>query len=296
MQVGLSPSPLFHNAAVFNSSLVADHAGDGTAESLPGSARAPAATQQAIDAGSAEQTNSGTQEDARSSDDRLPGARDRAEEGKKTDEGAPGKDSSATDGLSEKEFSEEETRIIESLQRRDRAVRAHEAAHLAAAGRYANGGASYSTEVGPDGRTYAIGGEVPIDMSAEQTPEATLMKALTLQAAALAPSDPSGADRAVAAAAAQMARRAMVQMSRLQQADGDVPELGATDAAPKSSEATNDGESDKIGLASETAREEPESRSRAAENRREQLSRAYAAMSATSGQGTLKCPACDSIH
>ena len=69
---------------------------------------------------------------------------------------------------------------------------------MAAAGGYAAGGPSYTTTQGPDGRTYAIGGEVPIDMSAERTREATLRKAQTVRAAALAPADPSGADKAIA--------------------------------------------------------------------------------------------------
>ena len=45
---------------------------------------------------------------------------------------------------------------------------------------------------GPDGQRYAIGGEVPIDLSAVPgNPQATLQKALTIRRAALAPTDPS---------------------------------------------------------------------------------------------------------
>ena len=84
---------------------------------------------------------------------------------------------------------------------------------MAAAGGYAAGGPSYTTQQGPDGRSYAIGGEVPIDMSAERTPEATLRKAQTIRAAAMAPADPSGADKAIAAAASQMAQAAQAQMA-----------------------------------------------------------------------------------
>ena len=125
----------------------------------------------------------------------------------KGEEKAPGLKSS------DAELSEDEKRVVEQLQRRDRAVRAHEAAHLAAAGGYAAGGPSYTTQQGPDGRSYAIGGEVPIDMSAERTPEATLRKAQTIRAAAMAPADPSGADKAIAAAASQMAQAAQAQMA-----------------------------------------------------------------------------------
>ncbi len=50
---------------------------------------------------------------------------------------------------------------------------------------------------------YAVGGEVKIDTSPERTPEATVSKMQQVRRAALAPADPSGTDRAVAAEAAQ---------------------------------------------------------------------------------------------
>src|SRR5689334_13845370 len=54
---------------------------------------------------------------------------------------------------------------ISKLSETDRHVRSHEQAHLAAAGAYASGGASYTYEKGPDGNEYAVAGEVPIDVS-----------------------------------------------------------------------------------------------------------------------------------
>ncbi len=90
----------------------------------------------------------------------------------------------------------------------DREVRAHEAAHLAAAGGLAQGGASFDTVRGPDGRPYAIGGEVSIDVSPGRTPEETIAKAQQIRSAALAPADPSAQDYRVAAQAAQMAQQA----------------------------------------------------------------------------------------
>ena len=71
-------------------------------------------------------------------------------------------------------LSEQELKQVQELKTRDREVRAHEAAHLAAAGSLAIGGASYSYQRGPDGVQYAVGGEVSIDTSAvEGDPEAT---------------------------------------------------------------------------------------------------------------------------
>jgi hypothetical protein len=109
----------------------------------------------------------------------------------------------------DKLLSEAERKQVEELKQRDREVKAHEAAHKAAAGGNAKGGASYDYRTGPDGRQYAVGGHVDIDVSPVQgNPRATLQKAETVQRAALAPADPSGQDRAVAAAAAQMALQA----------------------------------------------------------------------------------------
>jgi hypothetical protein len=59
-----------------------------------------------------------------------------------------------------------------------------------------------------------VAGEVSIDVSPAQTPEQTIAKAKRIQAAALAPADPSSQDRAVAAQAAQMAAKARIELSR----------------------------------------------------------------------------------
>ncbi|MCC6587286.1 MAG: hypothetical protein IT168_11390 [Bryobacterales bacterium] len=102
---------------------------------------------------------------------------------------------------------------LEKLKKIDRDVHAHEQAHLAAAGAYATGGASFQYTTGPDGQRYAVAGEVPIDTSpVPGDPEATIRKARVIQAAASAPADPSSQDRAVAAAAAQMESRAQMDI------------------------------------------------------------------------------------
>lgn len=98
--------------------------------------------------------------------------------------------------------SREEQAEIEKLRKRDQEVRAHEQAHIAAAGGLAKGGATFSVQRGPDGKEYAVGGEVNIDTSPiAGNPEATIRKAQQIRAAALAPADPSPQDRAVAASA-----------------------------------------------------------------------------------------------
>lgn len=103
--------------------------------------------------------------------------------------------------------------LIDRLKTRDTEVRQHEQAHLAAAGGMAVSGASYTYQRGPNGVDYAIGGEVHIDTSPGRTPEETIARARTIQAAALAPADPSGPDRAVAAQAQQMEQQARAELA-----------------------------------------------------------------------------------
>jgi hypothetical protein len=103
--------------------------------------------------------------------------------------------------------------LIDRLKTRDTEVRQHEQAHLAAAGGMAVSGASYTYQRGPNGVDYAIGGEVHIDTSPGRTPEETITRARTIQAAALAPADPSGPDRAVAAQAQQMEQQARAELA-----------------------------------------------------------------------------------
>lgn len=99
--------------------------------------------------------------------------------------------------------------VINQLKARDSEVKAHEMAHLSAAGGYSTGGMSFTYQTGPDGRQYAIGGEVGIDISAVSgDPQATLQKAMVVYGAALAPAEPSAQDRKVASAATQIMAQA----------------------------------------------------------------------------------------
>jgi len=104
--------------------------------------------------------------------------------------------------------------VINQLKARDTEVRAHEMAHLAAAGSYARGGMSFTYQTGPDGKRYAIGGEVGIDTSpVSGDPEATLQKAMVIQRAALAPAEPSAQDQKVAQSAVKMMAQARMEIS-----------------------------------------------------------------------------------
>src|SRR5437660_12427756 len=95
----------------------------------------------------------------------------------------------------------------------------------------ARGGPSYQYQTGPDGKQYAIGGEVSIDTSpVPGDPAATAQKARVVQAAANAPADPSTQDRQVAAQAARMEQQAILELARIRSvapsAYGSSPEPG----------------------------------------------------------------------
>ncbi len=141
------------------------------------------------------------------------------------------------------QLSEEQQRQVQQLRQRDREVRAHEQAHLTAAGPYARGGPSFQYVQGPDGRQYAVGGEVSIDTSPiPDDPEATIRKAQVVRAAASAPAQPSAQDRKVAAAAAKMeaqARQELREKERTEQgAETDGEESAAGDNKFKLQDAT----------------------------------------------------------
>jgi hypothetical protein len=127
------------------------------------------------------------------------------------------------------QLSEEALAMLDQLKSRDLEVRQHEQAHLAAAGGLATSGASYTYQRGPNGVDYATGGEVNIDTSPGATPQETIERARTIQAAALAPAEPSGADRAVASQAQQMENQARAELAqqKTQTAYGAAPAAAA---------------------------------------------------------------------
>ena len=111
------------------------------------------------------------------------------------------------------ELSKEEKAQVEKLKKIDREVRAHEQAHKNAGGQFA-GAASFGYQVGPDGRRYAVSGEVPIDISpVADDPKATIAKMNAVAAAALAPAEPSGQDVKVAARAAAIRAKAQAELA-----------------------------------------------------------------------------------
>jgi len=115
------------------------------------------------------------------------------------------------EAASEEKLSEDEKRLVQDLRSRDAEVRTHEAAHQAAGGGM-TGAASYTYQQGPDGKMYAIGGEVSISIPSGSTPQESMKNAQQAIAAAMAPADPSGQDFAVASSAMVMLMKAQQQL------------------------------------------------------------------------------------
>ncbi|MCB1802133.1 MAG: hypothetical protein KDI82_10645 [Gammaproteobacteria bacterium] len=137
-----------------------------------------------------------------------------------------------------------EYRELQDLKQRDREVRQHEQAHIAAGGAHVRGGASFSYATGPDGRRYATGGEVQIDTAeVSGDPAATIRKMRAVRAAATAPAEPSAQDRSVAAQAARTEARARMELREEQQADEE-PAFGARTRNALASYRTIDGAAD----------------------------------------------------
>lgn len=119
---------------------------------------------------------------------------------------------------------------LQQIKLRDGEVRSHEQAHLSAAGQYARGGASFTYQKGPDGVSYAVAGEVNIDVTKELSPEATIAKMQTIKRAALAPANPSGADRRVAAQANVKKAQARQELLQIQQEELLKGEFSSSDS------------------------------------------------------------------
>ncbi|WP_299376897.1 putative metalloprotease CJM1_0395 family protein [uncultured Tateyamaria sp.] len=119
-------------------------------------------------------------------------------------------------------LTEAEQETVAAMRARDAEVRAHEQAHARVGGQYASA-PSYTYQAGPDGRNYAVGGAVQIDVApVADDPVATINKMEVVKAAALAPAEPSAADRQVAALADALRAQAVADQAAARAASMDV--------------------------------------------------------------------------
>lgn len=153
-----------------------------------------------------QQQGSSSEDQQNSDDSSVTQAQDNSDTEQEQGEQAEGENSQQT-----QRQEAQEQRVIDQLKSRDREVRAHEQAHAAVGGSLA-GSPSYEYQTGPDGKKYAVGGEVSIDVSKTNDPETTIRKMQTVRAAALAPAEPSSQDRKVAAEASRNIAEARAEL------------------------------------------------------------------------------------
>jgi len=141
----------------------------------------------------------------------------------------------------EQQQQQSEDKKVAELKDRDREVRIHEQAHTAAGGQYA-GAPTFEYETGPDNKRYAVGGEVSIDVSNENTPTETIRKMQQVKAAALAPAEPSPQDYKVASDATQKEQNARSELAKEQNSESASSSVSESAANIKSQSDTAAGD------------------------------------------------------
>ena len=152
--------------------------------------------------------------------------------------GSDGKEGGSGTGeraLNGKELTEQEIKQVDKLKSREKEVITHELRHQSVGGQYASA-PSYGKEKGPDGRSYITDGSVQISVSEESTPEKTISKMQQVYAAALAPAEPSSADRSVAAKA-----KSIEASARAELAEEKAQEASGSESADKAGNAEKSG-------------------------------------------------------
>lgn len=139
------------------------------------------------------------------------------EETRATDESSVNSEDEDSLNTNPANLTEQELATLQKLKARDIEVRNHEQAHQAVGGQYASA-PSYDFERGPDGKNYAVSGEVSIRLPSQaDEPAQVIRHADQVIRAALAPAEPSAQDRRVAAQATQAKVEAQQRLREQQQ-------------------------------------------------------------------------------
>ena len=161
-------------------------------------------------------------------------AGDETKAGAKSAESAEDADNASTastqKNAADKELTMEQQEELLQLQQRDQEVRVHEQQHASVGGQH-TGAPSYEYATGPDGKQYVVEGSVSVDLSPiAGDPNATIEKMQQVKAAALAPSEPSSADKNAAARADQLIVEARAELLQANEpnADDNKTTTGAT--------------------------------------------------------------------
>jgi hypothetical protein len=90
-------------------------------------------------------------------------------------------------------------RVLDKFKKADADIRSHEQAHATIG--HTTSPISYNYQQGPDGKMYAVGGHVRLDVSLPEDPKAAMHKLDQIQKASTSVSEPSGADMSIATSA-----------------------------------------------------------------------------------------------
>ena len=101
-------------------------------------------------------------------------------------------ESTKINNIDEKSFE----RVLEKFKQADAEIKSHEQIHASIG--QTTSPISYNYQEGPDGKLYAVGGNVRLDTSIPNDPKAAAFKLDMLQKAASGPLDSSGADNTIA--------------------------------------------------------------------------------------------------
>lgn len=162
-----------------------------------------------------------TFEEKENSTEKLPAEKEKAADKLEVEKNIKSKDENDNEKSdikpkTENDLTQEELQQVQELKQRDTEVRAHEQAHISAAAGLRTSAASYDYQTGPDGKKYAVGGEVSISFTSSGNPEEDIQNAETMRNAALAPSEPSGQDRSVAKEAEKIIQQAKEKLNEQQ--------------------------------------------------------------------------------
>lgn len=123
-----------------------------------------------------------------------------------------------------------EQRRVAELKRIDAEVRAHEQAHISVGRELITSGPHYTYTYGPDGKQYAVSGEVSINTSPEPRAQANIDKGQRVQDTALAPTDPSPQDHSVAATGRRLEEQGRSDLREERQGDSAMSAGTPTDS------------------------------------------------------------------
>lgn len=183
--------------------------------------------------------------------DKIVSEKEDSEQATDQQESEQQKQSDTAENRVDEELEADELRQVQKLQNRDREVRAHEQAHAAVGGNLA-GAPNLSFTTGPDGKRYAISGDVSIDISkVANDPAATIRKLEQVQRAALAPANPSSQDLKVAAQASASANQARGELNvqKLNESqEADEEKAARTEANRQQSDSLSSSEPGKVDL------------------------------------------------